>query len=267
MLRPEDARVQASLPGHLSTRPKEQKLPKLKRIAAGCVLVPFVLIASCAGKMAVDARMYNLPGEVLTSKAVPTQSLGSAMQVAEALDSYVQPRFEILRDRNFGAFRVVFRLHAGIVQLKVDTPEEQKAIANVNAANRDYAISLLHCAPKPKPAYYTGKPRLEMLYFNRESVASPWEHPSYGTGKRAAEAHQLNFERFEEKAIRALPLLMQGKEVRAGDESWEVLMRPVLASKQECLSCHATARTGDTLGVMVYSVGKQKLGGAIVGMR
>ena len=239
-------------------------MPKLKRVVTGCVLAPFVLIASCAGKMSVDAMMYNLPGEVLTSKAAPTQSLGSAMQVAEALDSYVQPRFEILRDRNFGAFRLVYRLHAGIVQLKVDTREEQKAIANVNAAHRDYTISLLHCAPKPNHAYYNGKPRLAMLYFNRESVAPPWE--TYGPGKKIAAEHNLDFEQFEEKAIKALPRLMQGKEVRAGSEAWEVLMRPVVASKQECLSCHTTARTGDTLGVMVYAVGKRKRDAPIVGI-
>ena len=35
-------------------------------------------------------------------------------------------------------------------------------------------------------------------------------------------------------------------------------MRPVLASKQECLGCHKGARTGDTLGVMVYAVSKEK---------
>ena len=67
-----------------------------KKIAAGCVLLPVALIASCFGKMYIDQKMYVLPGKVLASDTQPTQKLTSAMQVAEALDSYVQPRFEIL---------------------------------------------------------------------------------------------------------------------------------------------------------------------------
>lgn len=31
-------------------------------------------------------------------------------------------------------------------------------------------------------------------------------------------------------------------------------MRPVRASKQECLSCHTNAKLNATLGVMVYAV-------------
>src|SRR4051794_3962769 len=91
------------------------------RILAGCLLLPVLLVASCYGKMVVDHRMYELPGEVLKSPVPPTRKLTSAMQVAETLDAYVQPRFEILRDKNFGAMRIVYRKHAGIVQLKVDS--------------------------------------------------------------------------------------------------------------------------------------------------
>src|SRR5260221_11832909 len=99
--------------------------------------------------MYVDWRMCELPGQVLKSPSKATLEFGSAMRVAQELDDYVQPRFNILRDKNFGAFRIVYRKHAGIEQLKVDTPREQEQIANVNAANRDYAICLLHCAQKP----------------------------------------------------------------------------------------------------------------------
>src|SRR4051812_7258155 len=99
------------------------------RVAAGCALLPVLLIGSCSAKMYVDQRMYVLPGEVLKSSTAPTRSLRTAMDVAEALDAYVQPRFEILRDKNFGAFRIVYRKHAGIVQLKVDSPQEHELIA------------------------------------------------------------------------------------------------------------------------------------------
>ncbi len=240
----------------------------VKRVLAGCVLAPFVLVAGCFGKMYVDARLYELPGEVLKSSTAPDRKLGSAMQVAEALDAYVQPRFEILRDRNFGAMRIVYRKHAGIVQLKVESPEEQRLIAAVNAADRDYAIQLLHCAQKPDSSYtYHGTPKLEMLYFNQQPVATSWDRPMTGPAKQIAAEHDLDNEQIEKTAVKSIAQLMHGKEVRSGDEHWEVLMRPVLATKQECLSCHASAKPGDTLGVMVYAVGKDHRGPIAIGMR
>lgn len=228
-----------------------------KRMFAGCLLLPVLLVASCAGKMTFDNARYHLPGEVLKSSVQPTRQLDTATKVAETLDAYVQPRFEILRDKNFGISRIVFRKHAGIVQLKVDTPQEQELIANVNAANRDYAINLLHCAPKPDRGIYSVTPELQMLYFNQQQVAS-----SYDFGRRygsegisdAKFLEHITWESIAKKSIAALPTLMKGKEYRTKDASWELLMRPVLAANQECLSCHTNAKLNDTLGVMVYAV-------------
>ena len=228
-----------------------------KRAFCGCILLPMLLIGSCCGKMYVDQWRYDLPGQVLVSSARPTQTLTSAMQVAEALDAYVQPRFEILRDKNFGAMRIVYRQHAGIVQLKVDTPEEKEWIANVNAANRDYAISLLHCAPKPNDGNYTVTPKPQLLYFNQTRLSRDWTNYSPGA-KDVAAKNGLDMEAIQKKATTALPKLMAGKELRAKDASWEVLMRPVRAFKQECLSCHTDAKPGATLGVMVYAVRKTR---------
>lgn len=226
----------------------------VKRVIAGCLLLPVLLVASCAGKIYLDRKMYELPGEVLKSPARPTRKLNSAMQVAEALDAYVQPRFEILRDKNFGALRIVYRKHAGIVQLKVDAPREKELIANVNAAHRDYAISLLHCAPKPEQHVDAVTPTLQLLYFNQEQVASDWDLPSSFETMKAVTKHKLNWEAIEKKSIAALPHLMAGGEYRTGDASWTILMRPVLASKPACLSCHTDAKLGAVLGVMVYAV-------------
>src|ERR1051326_8697679 len=147
-----------------------------KRFALGCFLTPILLFAGCCGKMYADWRMYELPGEVLKSSAKPTVELASALRVAQELDDYVQPRFEILRDKNFGAIRIVYKKHAGIVQLKVDTDREKEQIANVNAAKRDYAVCLLHCAPKPGHGNYKVEPNLELLYFNQKQVAADWEY-------------------------------------------------------------------------------------------
>lgn len=240
-----------------------------KKVFGCCVLLPVVLVAGCVGKMTFDAKMYNLPGEVLRSPLKPTHALETPTQVAEALDAYVQPRFEILRDRNFGALRIVYRKHAGIVQLKVDTPQEQEAIANVNGARRDYAISLLHCAPKPDYGDYKVTPKLQLLYFNQQALAGANAYNLNPSAERQVAAdHQFDLEAAQKKAVATLPQLMAGHEVRTGDASWAVLMRPVLASKQECLGCHTNAKPGATLGVMVYAVRKTKNSlPAQVGMR
>lgn len=238
-----------------------------KKAFGGCVLLPILLVTGCFGKMALDINRYNLPGQVLRSPLRPTRALDAPMQVAEALDAYVQPRFEILRDRNFGALRIVYRKHAGIVQLKVDTPQEKEAIANVNAARRDYMIGLLHCAPKPDYENYKVTPKLQLLYFNQQPLADASTY-EFGPGKQVASEQMFDIGSIQEKAITALPQLMAGKEHRTSDDSWSVLLRPVRASNQECLSCHTNAHFGATLGVMVYAVRKTRNDkSAQIGMR
>ena len=74
--------------------------------------------------------------------------------------------------------------------------------------------------------------------------------------KEQAKQVGLNRESLEKKAITALPKLMKGQEQQAETKDWHILMRPVLAAKQECLDCHTKAKMGDTLGVMVYAVRK-----------
>ena len=228
----------------------------LKLTCTGCVVLPVVLVGSCAAKMQYDAVVYNLPGETLASSAPPTASLKTAMQVAETLDSYVQPRFEILRDRDFGAFRITYKKHAGVVQLKVDSEKEKELIANANAAKREYVISLLHCSPKPPNEGKITSPKLQILYFNQRKVVRDMSYNIRSDSTLIASERKFDFDGLENRAGENLPPLMKGKEFRASDASWDYLMRPVLASKQACLNCHTGAKMGDTLGVMVYAVRK-----------
>lgn len=228
-----------------------------QRFLVGCVGVPLLLIGGCVGKMALDKALYELPGEILRSSTAPNQKLASATAVAEALDAYVQPRFEILRDKNFGAIRIVYRKHAGVVQLKVDTDEEKQQIANINATDRDYAISLFHCAPKPNRTYVSEK--LELLYFNQNRLAQDWDRPLFtAEAQKLVDKNRLDFEALEKSAHDALKALQAGKEKRTKQGDWSVLMRPVLAAKPECLSCHKDAKPSATLGVMVYAVRNTK---------
>ena len=225
-------------------------------VAGGCLGLPVLLVGGCAGKMQWDAWKYELPGPVLASSSTADRELRSPFEVAETLDAYVQPRFEILRDKNFGAFRIVYRRHAGIVQLKVDTPRERQLIANANAARRDYAISLLHCAPTPQHGFAPDKPVLDLLYFNQRPIAGESEYWIVDDKNLAAEG-VTGFSRkaVEQRAIAALPQLRAGKEHKDTGTSWDSLMRPVPATAP-CLGCHRSAKLGDTLGVMVYSVRK-----------
>jgi hypothetical protein len=214
-------------------------------------LIPVLLIGGCGGKIYLDNILYNLPGPILSSPAVPTQKLATAVSVAETLDTYVQPRFHILRDKNFGAFRIVYRRHAGLGQLKVESPREKELIANVNATKRDYAIGLFHCAKR-----FTTKPRLELLYLNQEAVVTDSIYGSLSRGKKLAAKHDLPLAAIEKKAVQLKSQLLTGKECRTTQSRWEVLMRPVYASTRECVSCHDGSKLGDTLGVMVYAVRK-----------
>lgn len=226
------------------------------RVLGGCLLLPVLLIGSCAGKMSYDAWRYNLPGEVLTSPSPPTQSLQTALLVAQTLDSYVQPRFEILRDRNFGALRIVYRKHAGLAQLKVDTATEKEKIANVNAAHRDYAISLLHCAEIPGRYFDSGDIGMQLLYFNQKPFIESTNNYPRSFDREEGKQAGIDGTAIEKRAIAVLPKLRKGQEQRVEVKNWVVLMRPVLAAKQECLDCHTKAKIGDTLGVMVYAVSK-----------
>ncbi|WP_395090459.1 hypothetical protein [Armatimonas sp.] len=224
-----------------------------QRFLFGCVGVPILLIAGCVGKMALDKALYELPGEVLRSSVPPTQKLDSATQVAEALDAYVQPRFEILRDKNFGAIRIVYRKHAGIVQLKVDSDAEKTQLANINATGRDYAIGLFHGAPKPNRTH--ASERLELLYFNQNQLVKDWDHVMMTENtEKLLKTNRLDFEALEKTAQDEIQTLLSGKEKRTQQGEWTVLMRPVLAAKPECLSCHTGAKLNATLGVMVYAV-------------
>ena len=115
---------------------------------------------------------------------------------------------------------------------------------------------MLFRSPKPNRNYYSEPPqRLELLYFNQNRLARDWDHvmPQESTQKLIDKNH-LSFEALETKAKAALPTLMAGKESRGTTGEWSVLMRPVLASKPACLSCHTNTKPNATLGVMVYAV-------------
>lgn len=75
-------------------------------------------------------------------------SAETPQQVADTLDSIVQPRFQQNAGR-FGVDRIVFAGHDNIYSLSGMTASEKRRFRRVNAAHRPYVIAFLHCAHKP----------------------------------------------------------------------------------------------------------------------
>ena len=226
-----------------------------KPFLIGCVGIPLLLFGSWFAKSTYNSWRYNLPGEILESSLPPSQILATPFKVAEALDNYVQPRFAILRDTNFGIARIIRRQHAGIAQLKVDSPQEKEIIANVNATKRNYAIGFLNCAPLPHMKTNNKSPRLDLFYMNQTKLVKDMFYVS-NENKIIAQQNKIDLETAQEAAIKALHQLRKGHELRFEDKLWVMLLRPVLASSSECLNCHKNAKSGETLGVMFYAVRK-----------
>jgi hypothetical protein len=226
--------------------------------ATGCLLLPAALAGGRAGGIFPARAFSGLPAKVVLSPGDPGRKPESTMEVADALDRYVQPRFQIIGDRDFGTSRVVQRGHTGIVGLKIETSREQALIADVDAANRDYTISLLRCVSSPAYRILPGQAQLHLLYYNQQQVASSDVDNNGGTRKQWELRSKFDSAAIEQRARAVLDRLLAGQEYRAEGSRWDLLMRPVRASKTACLGCHKGSKLGDTLGVMVYAVGREQ---------
>lgn len=211
----------------------------------------------------------------------PTQATpGSARQVADALDKIVQPRFQDVTAGQFGMGRLipVVRGHQGVGFLgnfRASTPAEAALLASADAPRRPYLMGFLHCAhvpgkavdappvltapglpfegaPNPLPPSLP-KPYLAALLF-RTFAPAP-DRNDIVARKEADAAAEAKYALIQKTATEALPALLQGKAQEKTAQGWLVVMRPVRASQDSCLSCHTGAKRGDTLGVMVYAVG------------
>ncbi len=187
------------------------------------------------------------------SLATPAPSAETPQQVASTLDSIVQPRFQQNAGR-FGADRV-FALdgHGNVHWVEADSRAERRRFSAVKASHRPYIIAFLHCRHKPG-AHIDPPTKPEPL-----DLAKPTVDALTAVGKTQIGADRmydwanksLNF-----VVLPHLSALKHGQPVQAEYENWVVVMRPVRAQHQSCINCHAGARRGDTLGVMVYVVDK-----------
>lgn len=184
--------------------------------------------------------------------APPAQtSTETPQQVADTLDSIVQPRFQQNAGR-FGVDRILFKGHDNIYSLVGMTTSERRRFRRVNAAHRPYVIAFLHCAHKPGH---------DLLDKNHELEELP---DAFLQPLAAATATDAGLEKLwnwsgahlEKAVLSDLPVLRRGTGMDQDFGNWRLVLRPVLASRDSCLGCHAGAKRGDTLGVMVYAVDK-----------
>ncbi len=206
------------------------------------------LSLACAGGSVPLLLALSLHGQPVPS--VPT-SAETPQQVADTLDSIVQPRFQQNAGR-FGVDRIAFAGHDNIYGLTGMTASEKRRFRRVNAAHRPYVIAFLHCAHKP------GR---DLISKTRDKEGA--ETPSLQT-LAAATATDTSSQKLidwsdthlEKAVLPNLPVLRQGTGMDRDLGNWRLVLRPVPASRDSCLGCHAGARRGDTLGVMVYAVDK-----------
>ena len=184
--------------------------------------------------------------------ALPSPSSAETPQeVADTLDSIVQPRFQQNAGR-FGVDRIALGGHDNIYGLSGVTASETRRFRRVNAAHRPYVIAFLHCAHKPGH---------DLLSKTRVGGEAPMPYLQTLAAATATETGSEKLWDWSDKHLQKavlpdLPVLRQGTGMDRDLGNWRVVLRPVLASRASCLGCHAGAKRGDTLGVMVYAMDK-----------
>jgi len=211
-------------------------------------LLPAVLCLGSTALLALSAAAISLLHPDARSAPPPQTPL----QVACLLDSLVQPRFQ-QNAGQFGVDRVVVGGHDAVYDLAANSPAEKRKLRQVKNARHPFVVAFLHCAHKPGRDKFAGRPGKADPTFRPYVSTLVVATETAGGGEkivRWADDH------LEKSVLPHLPVLRTGAGAQTVSGNWLVVMRPVRASRESCLGCHAGARRGDTLGVMVYAVAK-----------
>jgi hypothetical protein len=186
-----------------------------------------------------------------TSRPSKPAKEDETVQIAKLIDSVIQPRF-LKEAGEFGLRRLTTSNLNGHtpVMFTAEDKTEKKVLEQVDASGRDYFLAFLHMAHKPgkylRPPPVSGQPTAAEV---QPQLTPIWTakgrkrlSPSQG-----ADLLKLATDRLGE--------LRKGKDASASFEDFGVTLRPILARKS-CLDCHAGAKEGETLGVMLYAVKK-----------
>ncbi|HLK57047.1 MAG TPA: hypothetical protein VKU00_10805 [Chthonomonadaceae bacterium] len=223
----------------------------------------------------------------LPSQSQTKQPSMTPLEVAEKLDSVVQPLFQETA-AFFGTDRMqpAINGHESVRRMDDSRDVDAKyALEGIAEARHDYVIAFLHTVHKPGMFSVYGpkgikdgikqieaphspassfKPSLSLLFLRDSTHRNP--HMTYRPedvegrvssfeGGRDRDIRHLQAS-LETASLKELPKLTKGKSVEVTADNWQVVLRPVLAKQAACLGCHKDAKKGDTLGVMVYAVSK-----------
>jgi hypothetical protein len=209
-----------------------------------------------------------LVGMLSWAQGQKTLKLSPAQELVNKMDANLQPHFQ--EDAGeFGVSRMagidVIGGHQHVAnEVRRDMMRENKKKPVAPSVGRDYAVGFLrftkppgkylkdvtrHSAVGEKPV----RPTYQLLAFsdaeNPDSrTVTPEEHQ-----RRSEERNQWAKE-IEALCVKSLAKVKQGKAVERQHKGWLVAVRPVKASKDSCLSCHAGAKRDEPLGAMVYTV-------------
>ncbi|MCX6367020.1 MAG: hypothetical protein NTX57_09970 [Armatimonadetes bacterium] len=185
------------------------------------------------------------------------------------LDIMFQKRFQKLVETQFGTGRMV-PVEKGMIhprpltwpqEFQPETTEEKRVTERFFAKGIVWRVGILHLRPVPRRP--VGSPRLtlgtvELLIESRLSLLPTRGDTSESSMKKYLE--MLEKARNEEKVLMHQGSLARMEAATLGKPSdwqageWQLALRPVLAEKAECLSCHTDAKKGETLGALVYMI-------------
>ncbi len=171
-------------------------------------------------------------------------------QVADHLDRIVQPRFQQNAGR-FGIDRVLVGGHDDVYGLDVTTARERANLRLAKQARRPFVVAFLHCVHKPgQPVGAKAIEPLDKDFKPYVTVLAAATKTQAGTEK----LYDWGAAHLERVTVPLVPQLRRGENLEAQEGNWQIVMRPVRALRASCIGCHAGAKRGDTLGVMVYAV-------------
>ena len=150
--------------------------------------------------------------------------------------------------------RIVFAGHDNVYGLASQTDRERRKFRQVNAAHRPYVIAFLHCAHKP------GEDLMTHTRDKQGTVTPSLQTLAAATATEAGTEKLMAWSdaNLSKAVLPALPVLRRGSGVdrtSATGRSSCARSAPCVS----CLTCHAGAKRGDTLGVMVYAVDKERI--------
>lgn len=188
-------------------------------------------------------------------------------QVADALDKIIQPRFQDVTLGQFGLTRLIPAVpgHPSVGffgAFPTYSPRETALLASADAVHRPYVIAFLHCAHVPGALAPKTAQALPQVIPPAAPIKMASNIPSSLTtiivkGSSSDPQHSYSEKTqslLRQTAFHALPAALKGRNVETQTSGWTVFLRPVSAFQNSCLTCHAGAKRGDTLGVMVYAV-------------